>query len=74
MRRMWNNWNSQTFLMRIQNSAVTLETKFGISLIKVDVQLPFDPAIEPLGLCPGEMKTAFTEMYIIVNGKSVSLK
>ena len=74
MRRMWNNWNSQTFLMRIQNSAVTLETKFGISLTKVDVQLPFDPAIEPLGLCPGEMKTAFTEMYIIVNGKPVSLK
>lgn len=74
MGRVWNNGNSQTFLMRIQNSTVTLETKFGISLIKVDMQLPFDPASEPLGICPGEMKTAFTEMSINVNGNSVSLK
>ena len=55
-RIMWNNINSHSFLVGLQNSVVTLEDSLAVSY-KSKHTLLYDPAIMLLGTYPKELKS-----------------
>ena len=50
--RMWRNGNPLALLVGMQTGAATLENSVG-SLRKLKIDLPYDPAIELLGITQG---------------------
>ena len=51
MAKIYSSWNSHTLLMGVQNGVTILEEGLAI-LTKLNIYLPYDPAIPLLGYVP----------------------
>lgn len=55
--RMWNDRNSHSLWVGMQNGAATWKTVWQFFFIKLNMLVPYDPAIALLGIYPMELKT-----------------
>ena len=55
LERVWGKGNPLTLLVGIQNSTATMENSVEIPK-KLEIELPYDPAIPFLGIYPEETK------------------
>ena len=56
--RMWSSRSSHSLLVGTQNDAAALEDSLAVSsLTKLNIPIPYDPAIEFLGVYPKESRT-----------------
>ena len=56
LERMWRKGNTLTLLVGMQISTVTMENSVEDSLNKLEIELPYDPAIPLLGIHTEETK------------------
>ena len=67
LERMWRKWNPLTLLVGMQTSTATLENSVEF-LKKLQIELPYDPAIPPLGIHTKETRSerdTCTPMFIV---------
>ena len=51
----WSNVNFHSLLVGMQNSATTLKDILAVLFTKLNILLPYDPAIAFLGICAKEL-------------------
>ena len=54
---MWRNWNPLTVLAGMKNDSAIVESSLGV-LRKLNIELPYDPAIKLLGIHLKKWKTS----------------
>ena len=67
LKRVWRKGNPLTLLVGMQTSTATMEKSVEISLKKMEIELPYDPAIPLLGIHTKETRSerdTCTPMFI----------
>ena len=57
LEKVWRKGNPLTLLVGMQTSTATMENIVEISLKKLEIELPYDPAIPPLGIHTKETRS-----------------
>ena len=57
LERVWRKGNPLTLMVGIQTSTAAMENSVEISLKKLEIELPYDPAIPLLGIHTEETKS-----------------
>lgn len=67
--RMWRSWNLCTLLVEMSNGAATMENSM---MVPQKIKLPYDPAVQLLGIDPVELKTGSQQyLYTCVRGRII---
>ena len=71
LERVWRKGNPLTLLVGMQTSTATMENSVEIPLKKLQIELPYDPAIPLLGIYTEETRTERDNVYSNVHCSTV---